>query len=347
MIAKDTYLYYGGPHFTPTVMANNIVFATYDTPTAMDSQIAAIGTTYGNGRVFLSGIHCEILSDSGISTTDTNRLFCKYHVIWALGNYQTSLPVCIYNEGAEVWATSVSGIESVLTALGISYVERTAAQINASGGLIGTYRAIVMPGGLGVGTSLDANGVSYVLALVNAGGAWIGICSGAYAAASTYIWQGSSGSGAGLFQGTAEGAIPAIAAWPGEAATKISYNPIGESAMSSIHSVFRNSLCKKLKPFNFFKKVVGGVSQFIVNEFYEKAKTESTIDGTTLLNTKKRMTVVSGSGYNVTVDPNTNYILYQDKGAFASAVSINQDPGEITRISISNFINFKLVRVKW
>lgn len=222
-----SYIYYGGGALTPYT-ERDATLATFDTT----GQKAAIAGRCGNGKFFLYSMHCEVLSDSGLNSTDTTRAFLKACIQWVLGEYRKNLPVLIYNESGEVWAPSVSGFEAALTDLGISYTEQTAAQINASGGLIGTYRAIYLPGGLGVGTTLNSNGRTYIDALIRAGGGLLAICSGTYGSATDYVWEGTPGAGMGWFCGNVNGAIDAIAPWPGEVLTSVTtdLSPLYESS---------------------------------------------------------------------------------------------------------------------
>ncbi len=204
------YIYYGGPYFVPAEDQPVSIIAYYNTT----QQPAAIKFPYGQGRVALFGVHVEVDSDSGLTTTDTTKDFLKRSINWAR---QSNLPFLIDNTSGLAWAPSVSGFEAVLTAMGISYTEAAEAWINANSISPTSYSGLFMPGGLAVGSSLDATGISNILNFINTGGAFVGICSGAFAAAAIQVWEGTVYNALNIFHGATFGAIDAIAAWSGEA----------------------------------------------------------------------------------------------------------------------------------
>ena len=211
--SQETQIYYGGPYFVPNGAV--IEFARYQAV----NQIAALGCIFGSGRVFLSGIHAEMLTDNSSNASDANQKWLRYALAWVMGANNRTTQMIIYNESSEVYAPSVSGMQTFLTTLNIPWVTMTAAQINSTN--LSAYRGIVMPGGLGVGTSTDTAGRTSIWNLINNGGVYIGICSGAYAAAATAVWEGDTISGLGIFDGQAIGSIGAISSWPGEVETTI------------------------------------------------------------------------------------------------------------------------------
>jgi len=93
-----------------------------------------------------------------------------------------------------VWEEDVTALESIFTAYGFTWQKVDAAAL--ARGVLGSggkrrFRALIGPGGWSYArdASLGAAGVSKVRAFVNSGGAYVGFCAGAYAAASTVRWD--------------------------------------------------------------------------------------------------------------------------------------------------------------
>ena len=210
----QAYLYYGGPEFESGIATTTALYKTTGT-------IAAVRGTYTSGRYILFGVHPEVLSDSGIVSTDPGRTWFNREFVWARNG--STQPVLVYVQTGETWSVSVSGIEAYLTDQSISYTEVDAAWVNTHSISTSSYSAIFAPGGLGVGASLDATGATNIATFVASGGAYVGICSGAFAACATEIWEGDTYFGIGFFNGTCTGAIDAIAAWPDRALERIYY----------------------------------------------------------------------------------------------------------------------------
>jgi glutamine amidotransferase-like uncharacterized protein len=216
--ATDTYIYYGGPFFIPDGTQTVSEVARF----SATGQIAAITALNGNARILLIGFHPEVTSDSGLTSSDTNRTWLNDQVSWVLTGTNPTAPIAIYNETSEVWVPSVAGFQSFCTSASLTCTTVTASDLNASTTSLSSYRAIIMPGGFNVGLSVAGlNGQTALNNLISSGGSYIGVCSGAYAAASSITWEGTPHSGLGYFHGQAIGAIDAISAWPGEVLTPI------------------------------------------------------------------------------------------------------------------------------
>ncbi len=214
----DTYIYYGGPFFVPDGTQSVTEVARY----SATGQIAAITALKGNARILLIGFHPEVTSNSGLTSSDANRTWLNTQMTWALTGTDPVAPIAIYNESGEVWYPSVSGVQALCESSGLACKLVTASDLNTSTTSLSSYRAIIMPGGYMVGISVAGrNGQTAVNNLINSGGSYIGICSGAYAAASSVRWEGSWSSGLGFFHGKAVGSIYDIAAWPAEVLTQI------------------------------------------------------------------------------------------------------------------------------
>ncbi len=214
----DTYIYYGGPFFIPDGTQTVTEVARF----SATGQIAAITALNGSARILLAGFHPEVTSHSGLISSDTNRTWLKTQVTWALTGTTPTAPIAIYDESGEVWAPSVSGFLALCTSASLTCTLVTASDLNASTTSLSSYRAIIMPGGYHVGISIAGrNGQTAMNNLINSGGAYIGVCSGAYVAASSITWEGTQNAGLGYFHGQAIGAIDAISAWPGEVLTQI------------------------------------------------------------------------------------------------------------------------------
>jgi Biotin-protein ligase, N terminal len=112
----------------------------------------------------------------------------------------------------------------------VDYVFLTAAQAQACRNLKSTYpnlRMWVQPGGNAYDQqgALGATGKANINGFIDKGGAYLGVCAGAYYAAPDYWWEGEHYAHPhllGAYPRTMEGAISRIAPWPGYAMTVLS-----------------------------------------------------------------------------------------------------------------------------
>ncbi len=112
----------------------------------------------------------------------------------------------------------------------VDYVFLSAAEAQACTHLKSTYpnlRMWVQPGGNAYDQqgALGATGKANINGFIDTGGAYLGVCAGAYYAAPDYWWEGEHYAHPhllGAYPRTMEGAISRIAAWPGYAMTALS-----------------------------------------------------------------------------------------------------------------------------
>lgn len=112
----------------------------------------------------------------------------------------------------------------------LHYQFLTAADAQACANLRTGYPNLkmwVQPGGDAYDqqSALGAAGKTNIAAFIAAGGAYFGVCAGAYYAAPNYWWEGKYYAHPyllGAYPATLEGAISAIAPWPGHALTTLS-----------------------------------------------------------------------------------------------------------------------------
>lgn len=130
--------------------------------------------------------------------------------------------IAVFNESG-IWEESLRGVETYLSSRGLDSRRLSAAEINSAA--ISGFTGIVFPGGLGVGGDLSSTGRGRIRSFVSGGGFFFGVCSGAYAAARTIIWEGyTSNNPYYIFDGTARGSISAIAPWPSQTQTVLRIN---------------------------------------------------------------------------------------------------------------------------
>ena len=138
-------------------------------------------------------------------------------------------------EGAEVavymgigaWTSGVIAFEHLLDWKGITHERIWDYHVNNTE-LADFYEAIYFPGGNAgeYNSVINSSGYRNIRDLVNGGGAYIGICAGAYFAADLIEWEGVGiDYPLDLFQGTATGSIHGIAPWPDYTMTSITLNP--------------------------------------------------------------------------------------------------------------------------
>lgn len=121
------------------------------------------------------------------------------------------LPIAIYHDEG-VWLDGLIATERMLDWMGIPWEEVNAEELNR--GLSG-FAAFWLPGGWAPDylERIRASGREAILKLIQEGGAYIGVCAGAYYAASTVVWEGKRYPyPLGLFQGAVVG--PEIYPWP-------------------------------------------------------------------------------------------------------------------------------------
>jgi len=97
----------------------------------------------------------------------------------------------------------------------------TVDSVSASGirnGCLSQYRLLCMPGGdmYQYSQDLSSSGLANIRAFIQGGGAYIGICGGAYFTGSRVVWQGNvlPMTPLGLFQGTTQGPVNEISPYP-------------------------------------------------------------------------------------------------------------------------------------
>lgn len=134
--------------------------------------------------------------------------------------------VAVYlDDGA--WEDGVIAFEHFLDWKGLSYERVDAAAVNATG-FAARFRCLYMPGGYAYDykRKITARGEQNIRSLVDAGGAYVGICAGAYFAADHVEWEGGKFPYTlGLFKGIARGSLQEIKPWDGYAMTTIHTNP--------------------------------------------------------------------------------------------------------------------------
>lgn len=145
-----------------------------------------------------------------------------------LARTQSTTPadVAVYfDEGA--WEDGVIAFESFLDWKGLSHQRVDARWINANG-VYPQFKVVYFPGGYAYDykRKLTAAGERHLREHVAAGGGYVGICAGAFYAATRVDWEGGSYPYTlGLFKGRAYGALSQIKAWPDYTLTTISLNP--------------------------------------------------------------------------------------------------------------------------
>lgn len=134
--------------------------------------------------------------------------------------------VAIYNDTGYVyngaWSHGVSSIKSMLSTYGYTYSDITPTEINQSSNLSDSYRMLLVPGGWAEYYNLNITPLGYhhIRSFVARGGAYFGICAGAYFASDIVMWkEGWSESiesynyPLDLFSGIGAGAVLGITGW--------------------------------------------------------------------------------------------------------------------------------------
>lgn len=134
--------------------------------------------------------------------------------------------VKIYSDTG-TWEQGIIALENMLRWKGLESRRILRGDIN-SGDFARDCAVVVFPGGYSgdYSTAINAVGNRALRGYTENGGAYFGICAGAYYAAGTIEWEGARYFGElDLFEGTASGALNDIAPWPEYALTDISLNP--------------------------------------------------------------------------------------------------------------------------
>ena len=149
----------------------------------------------------------------------------------------TGAEIAIY-VGPGTWEDGIIGFEHFLDWKGVTHERVSADDVNSIV-LKDYYDGICFPGGDAYYYKLAISeaGLQHIRDLVSSGGAYIGICAGAYFASDSVEWEGGLYDyQLDLFSGKASGAIDAIAPWPEYTMTSIRLNadnPINQFEPSS------------------------------------------------------------------------------------------------------------------
>jgi glutamine amidotransferase-like uncharacterized protein len=131
--------------------------------------------------------------------------------------------VALYND-AGVWGSGLLCLRYMFKSMNASVTFVTASDIK--NGILKDFDLLVIPGGSDAdlyNSSLGVDGASEIRDFVSNGGAFIGICAGAYFACDYIVWEGTRYSyPMGLFPGHGDGPIDEIAPWPNSSMTNIS-----------------------------------------------------------------------------------------------------------------------------
>ncbi len=137
--------------------------------------------------------------------------------------------MALYNDGGYgTWQDGLTALEQFLKWKGISFTEINADTVNNTDWL-SRYKAICFPGGYAYYYKLAINdsGIQKIRRFVRKGGAYLGICAGAYFASDSVQWEedGLLDYPLDLFDGVAIGAIDSIAPWDQYTMTQVNLNP--------------------------------------------------------------------------------------------------------------------------
>ncbi len=142
---------------------------------------------------------------------------------------QASSRIALYNDGGYgTWPDGLKAIEQFLIWKGIDFTEVNADTIN-NADWESRYDAVCFPGGYAYYYKLAINetGLEKIRNFVREGGAYWGICAGAYFASDSVQWEedGLLDYPLDLFDGVAIGAIDSIAPWDQYTMTRVNLNP--------------------------------------------------------------------------------------------------------------------------
>jgi glutamine amidotransferase-like uncharacterized protein len=135
------------------------------------------------------------------------------------------IDVAVYMDRG-VWEAGATAFEHFLDWKGLTH-ERVDARVLNSTELQRRYRVLCIPGGYAYDYKLSIleAGERRIREFVDAGGAYIGICAGAFYASTKVHWEGANYSySLALSRGQAFGPLEAISPWPEYALTTISLN---------------------------------------------------------------------------------------------------------------------------
>lgn len=152
-------------------------------------------------------------------------LFLLFNAIPLFVKGQTDFAV-YHDHDHGAWEVGVVAFEQFLDWKGLSHQRITASEINTDT-LIKRFKAIYFPGGNAsyYQADIDSAGIYHLQQMIAKGGAYVGICAGAYFACDTVKWQGGAFDyPLDLFHGNAIGPIDTLAVWPDYAMTKLSMN---------------------------------------------------------------------------------------------------------------------------
>ena len=93
----------------------------------------------------------------------------------------------------------------------------TLSTASVRSGVLGEFDLFVVPGGYAAdyNDALGLEGLTDIREFVSNGGAFFGVCAGAYFACDNILWEGAPIEyNLDLFEGTGTGAIDSIAPWP-------------------------------------------------------------------------------------------------------------------------------------
>lgn len=129
--------------------------------------------------------------------------------------------VALYSDNG-CWDESIQALESMFAWMGYGVTQVDAAYINKN---IDAFKILCIPGGdmYQYSQDISAVGKENIRDFIKNGGAYIGICGGAYFAGEKVIWRGQqlSMTPLGLFPGTAKGPIDEIIPYPDYGMCKI------------------------------------------------------------------------------------------------------------------------------
>jgi glutamine amidotransferase-like uncharacterized protein len=129
--------------------------------------------------------------------------------------------VALYSD-AGCWDESVQALERMFEWMGCTVKKVDADFINSG---LGSCKILCVPGGdmYQYARDISAAGKTNIKDFIKAGGAYIGVCGGAYFAAEKVVWRGQqlSMTPLALFAGTAQGPIDEIIPYPDYGMSKI------------------------------------------------------------------------------------------------------------------------------
>ncbi len=169
--------------------------------------------------------HTDLNIAGGVSSVDYTTDYMDDLITVGLNTSSTGPQVAIYT-GPGVWDEGVIALENFLDFKGLDWEEVNAWDVNRKD-LSALYDAIIIPGGWAVSYKryISDSGIQHIKELVNNGGAYIGICAGAYYAADKVAWEGRTYDyPLDLFNGTAYGSLDSIIPWDGYTMTILNMN---------------------------------------------------------------------------------------------------------------------------